>query len=339
MPRKRKLARLFQRKDDGAWIILDGGRQFRTGYGDGFHRQAEEELAKYIAQKRVHFTGPADPSEITIGEVLRFYGEAKVDEVSDPERLLYTMKALAPYWGDRKVSEIDVKTCRGYTSWRDRAAWTVRREMSTLNAAVKFAAASRKIAHAPVVTLPEKGLAKDRWLTRDEARRLIEVSPRHIQRFIMIGLYTGRRKTAITRLRWTPSLDSGWVDLERGVIHFLGKAQAETKKRKGAVRIPTVLLKEMNSWERDCDHVISFNGSPVGRIDKAFRAAAKRANLDEATPHTLKHTAVTWAFMKGMTLEDASAYFDTSSETLENVYRSYSPEALKTAAGIMNWEI
>lgn len=257
----------------------------------------------------------------------------------DKERLIYSIKALAPYWGRRKVSEIDLEACRGYSKWRSKSAWTVRREMNTLNAAVKYALATRKITFAPIVTLPVKGVAKDRWLTEEEVQLLLLASAQHVQRFIKIAIYTGRRKTAITRLKWTPSLDSGWVNLETGVIHFLGKAEAETRKRKGVVKIPNTLHEEMKTWEQDGSHVISFNGAPVSRIDKAFRAAVKRAGLADVTPHTLKHTALTWAFMRGMTLEDATAYFATSRETLESVYRSYSPDALRTAASIMDWKL
>lgn len=339
MPRKRKPARLFQRKDDGAWIILDGGQQIRTGFGDGFHKEAEEALSDYIAQKKRKDDRVYEPSEITVGELLVHYGEAKVKTVRDKGRLLYTIQALSPYWGDLKVSQIDIDKCRGYTTWRRCAAWTIRREMTTLNAAVKYALATRRISHAPIVTLPAKGVANDRWLTEEEAQRLLQASAPHVQRFIKIALYTGRRKTAITRLRWMPSLDSGWVDLDSGVIHFLGKAEAETKKRKGMVRMPITLHEEMKTWAQEGSHVVSFKSTPIDRIDKAFRAAVKRAGLEDVTPHTLKHTAVTWAFMRGMTLEDATAYFATSRETLENVYRSYSPDALKNAAGIMDWKI
>lgn len=339
MPRKRKPARLFQRKDDGAWVVLDGGQQIRTGFGDGFHEAAEEVLSNYIASKKQQDDRVRDPSEITVGEVLVHYGEAKVKVVRDGDRLLYTIQALSPYWSDLKVSQIDIDRCRGYTAWRRCAAWTVRREMNTLNAAVKYALASRKISHAPIVTLPEKGVANDRWLTEEEIQRLLETSASHVQRFIKIALYTGRRKTAITRLKWMPSLDSGWVDLDSGVIHFLGKAEAETKKRKGMVKMPGTLHAEMKTWAQEGRHVVSLKGAPINRIDKAFRAAVQRAGLKDVTPHTLKHTAVTWAFMHGMTLEDATAYFATSRETLENVYRSYSPDALKNAAGIMDWKI
>lgn len=136
-----------------------------------------------------------------------------------------------------------------------------------------------------------------------------------------------------------PSLDSGWVELDSRVIHFLGKAEAETKKRKRMIKMPGTLHAEMKTWTQEGSHVVSFKGVPIDRIDKAFRAAVQRAGLKDVTPHTLKHTAVTWAFMRGMTLEDATAYFATSRETLENVYRSYSPDALKNATEIMDWKI
>ncbi len=336
MPRKRKPARLFQRKDDGAWLILDGGRQIRTGYGDGFRDEAEDALSAYIADRKRRQRVTLEPHEITVGDALVHYGEAKVKSVKDKERLLHSIQALAPYWADLKVSDVDIDTCQGYSRWRKKSAWTVRREMGTLNAALRYAAATRKITHAPIVTLPEKGAARDRWLTEEEVEKLLAASAPHVRRFIKIAIYTGRRKTAISRLRWYPSLDSGWVDLETGVIHFLGKAESETKKRKGVVRMPATLHREMRGWDRDGSHVISFKGAPVLRIDKAFRAAVRRAGLRDVTPHTLKHTAVTWAFMRGMTLEDATAYFATSRETLEDVYRSYSPDALRKAVEIMD---
>ena len=113
MPRKRKPARLFQRKDDGAWVILDRGQQIRTGFGDGFHKAAEEVLSDYIARKKRQADHVCEPGEITVGKVLVHYGEAKMKTVRYKDRLLYTIQALSPYWGDLKVSEIDIDRCRG----------------------------------------------------------------------------------------------------------------------------------------------------------------------------------------------------------------------------------
>lgn len=256
--------------------------------------------------------------------------------MKDPERLLNSIKALAPYWADMTAADISVDACQEYVRKRAVSAWTVRREMNTLNAALRFAAARHRIPYAPVVTLPPKGVANDRWLRPEEVERLIVHSAPHIRRFIQIAIHTGRRKTAITRLKWVPALKSGWVDLDNGVIHFLGKAREETKKRKGIVRMTNTLLDEMRSWEQDSAHVISFGGQPIQRIDKAFRRSVERAGLEDVTPHTLKHTAVTWAFMKGMTLEMAVDFFATSRDTLENVYRSHHPDAQRKAVEIMD---
>jgi integrase len=336
MPRPRKPARLFQRKDDGAWIILDGGRQIRTGYGHGFRDEAEAFLSRHIARKAITDRGLVELDQISVGEVLVRYGEEKRKTVKDPERLLYSIKALAPFWADLTAAEISVDKCQAYVQHRGVSAWTVRREMNTLNAALRFAAARHRIPYAPVVTLPPKGVANDRWLRPSELEMLIEHSAPHVRRFIQIAIHTGRRKTAISRLKWVPSLNSGWVDLDKGVIHFLGKAEEETKKRKGIVRMTKTLLDEMRSWEQDSAHVISFGGQPIQRIDKAFRRAVERAGLEDVTPHTLKHTAVTWAFMKGMTLEMAVDFFATSRDTLENVYRSHHPDAQREAVEIMD---
>ncbi len=336
MPRKRKPARLYQRKDDGAWVIIDSGKQVRTGYGDGLRAKAEEALAQYIREKTSKEIATVDLHEISVGEILVRYGEEKMDDVKDPERLLNSIKALAPYWANKSVAEVDVDTCKGYVRWRKKSAWTMRREMGTLNAALKLAAERRRIPFAPPVKLPPKGVAKDRWLTEREVDDLLSHSAPHVQRFIRIAVATGRRKGAILGLKWVPSLTNGWVDLERGVIHFLGKAEEETKKKKGVVRIPNKLLEEMKTWDQESPHVISYEGNPVCDVKKAFGAAAKRAGVADVTPHTLKHTSVTWAFMAGMTLEQATDYFATSRETLEDVYRSYSPQAQKEAAAIMD---
>lgn len=53
-------------------------------------------------------------------------------------------------------------------------------------------------------------------------------------------------------------------------------------------------------------------------------------------PHTLRHTAARWAFMAGLTLEQATGCFATSGGALEDVCRSYSPHAQKDAAAIMD---
>lgn len=61
MPQRRKPARLLLREDNGkkSWIIRDGGRSFRTGFGETEFDQAQERLAAYIAREYIPSNGRA----------------------------------------------------------------------------------------------------------------------------------------------------------------------------------------------------------------------------------------------------------------------------------------
>jgi hypothetical protein len=43
------------------------------------------------------------------------------------------------------------------------------------------------------------------------------------------------------------------------------------------------------------------------------------------TPRVLKHAAITWAIMDGLSVEDAAEFFDTSPETIRKHYRHHRP--------------
>ena len=332
MPRRRKPARLYQRPDDGSWIILDGGKQRRTGFGHGQHREAEDALAAYIAQRAPERIGPAQPGEITVGEILAAYLDGHGHEVAAPQRMIYAVKALLPFFADKTADSVKRATCKAYERHRAGvSSATVRRELGTLQAALNWSHEDGRLIHPLKVTLPEHGAPRDRWLTRKEAAALLKAADPMLRRFILIALATGRRREAIRALRWVEPLDgsAGWVDLSAGVIHFRGRREAETKKRRGSVRMPAHLAAHMRRWSRaGGSHVIPGSLS-------TFRRRWDDVAPEGVTPHTLKHTAVTWAFQGGMSREDAADYFDTTAATLDAVYRAHSPEHQGRAVGIM----
>jgi integrase len=85
----------------------------------------------------------------------------------------------------------------------------------------------------------------------------------------------------------------------------------------------------------------------VASIKKSWSTARKLAkelaarkgdhiDLSDVTPHTLKHTAITWALQKGSSTWDVAGYFSTSIDTIERVYGHHSPDHQKTAVEAMN---
>lgn len=339
MPRKAGGARLYQR-GNGVWYIRDTGCPEKTT-GTRDRRDAEKALAAYIALK-----GSADrsrhPSQLSVAEALDIYGREHAEHVASPERIGYAIEALLPFWADLTVEDVKGATCRRYVQSRVRrfkdgreqpiSAGTTRRELNVLQAAINYCHKEGYITSPVRVTLPAPPGTRERWLTRDEAAALIWAawrSPKgakHVARFILISLYTGTRKDSVLRLGLLENTVGGWIDVERGVMYRRGAGERITNKRRKPVRLPRRLLAHVERWQRmGMRWAVEDRGARVGDIKKGFAGAVARAGLDGVTPHTLKHTAITWCIQRGMSDHDAADYFDTSVETVRRTYYHHSP--------------
>jgi integrase len=345
MPRPAKGARLIKYRHREQFYIADTGRApFSTGCTS--RSEAEKALAAYIATKGRE--GAAnEPGNVTCDEVLAIYAEEHAPTTADPERIGHAIVALLPFWGPLKLSHIRAETCRRYGRTRKRAiAWdengeptefkpisdgSVRRELGTLQAAINYAHREGFITSAPVVTLPDKPAPKERWLTRAEAAKLLWAAYRnpkakHLARFILIGLYTGTRKEATLRMSFEPNTLGGWFDLEGRVMYREGQQERRTKKRKGKAPIPRQLLGHLRRWRANgAVWAVEYDGARVGSIKRAWSTAVREAGIEHCTPHTLKHTAITWTMQNGAEIWQAAGYFSTSPETIERVYGHHSP--------------
>lgn len=351
MPRPRKPARLYFRKDEKQWVIRDGNDQFRTGYGFGERSEAESALAEYLQKRKPPArSGPANPWELTVGEVLAKYAEDRGTGVTSKETLIYSIQALAPFWGNLTCDAVKGTTCRAYE--RDRAklreittttktgktltrtvsakASTARRELGVLQAALNHAHSEGDLVHPIKVSLPKAGEVDDRWLSRSEVAAILRHAAPHVQRFILISIYTGRRMAAVLDLTWTR------VDLDAGLIRFKSSEDAETNKRRGRARIPRQLKSHLSRWRKTGGtHVVMFHGERLDNVKTGVKRAAARAGVEDVSPHVFKHTAITWAVMNGMQLEDAAEYFDTSVETIRKHYWHHSPHHQQRAVEII----
>ncbi len=299
--------------------------------GAGSRCAAEKALAAYVLTRDDGPKSPAGPEEMSVGEVLALYAQDVAPDTADPARIGYAIKALAPFWGGLPCSMIVGSNCRAYAKQRNRASGTVRRELGVLQAAVNHAHKEGRLTSAAKVSLSPHGAPKDRWLTRDEAARLLRElrrnkRTRHAARFLILGLYTGSRPRTVLSTTWSERDDGPWVDLEAGIYHRKGRQERQTRKRRGSCRMPGGLVAHLQRWRRaeGGDFIVEYKGKPVSDVGKALEAACARAGIERITPHTIKHTAITWFFQAGGTMEDAADYFSTSAQTLEAVYRQHS---------------
>ena len=138
-------------------------------------------------------------------------------------------------------------------------------------------------------------------------------------------------------LGFNPSLTAGWIDVERGLIHRKGTPERETSKRRKPVKMTRRLLAHCRRWKaHGANWAVDIDGQRIGDIKHAFEGARDRAGLPDVSPHTLKHKAITWAIQRGLTVEDAADYFDTSVETIRAVYYHHSPAYQDRALAILD---
>ena len=156
------------------------------------------------------------------------------------------------------------------------------------------------------MTLPAKGRPRDRWLTRDEAARLIwacwrsretqtvhrgrqkgqkidtEQRPlRHLARFLLLGLYTGTRAGAIASASPYRHVGHSFVDLDQGIFYRLAIGHRITNKRQSPVPIPPRLLAHMDAGPATgSSRPTSSNGraAPVKSVKTGFTPAVPRAD-------------------------------------------------------------
>lgn len=244
---------------------------------------------------------------------------------------------------------------RGSNKWKQKAATprllkptTARNDLIALQAAVRFAWQNRKLTHLIPVAMPKTSQPRPRFLTTSEAARLLAAAlgwdqhgrrhprriNRHLARFILIALYTGTRKDRILRLQWVENLQGGWVDLERGILHRRAPNEIETKKKAPSVPLADApqankLWLHLRRWRRlTARYVIEHNGSNIENdVFTAFQGACELAGLNfpvdhpqRVTPHTLRHTCVTWLLADGKSYGQIGKYVGMSAVVIERVY-------------------
>ncbi|MEQ6340171.1 MAG: site-specific integrase [Gammaproteobacteria bacterium] len=135
-----------------------------------------------------------------------------------------------------------------------------------------------------------------RWLTREEAERLLAALPPHLAAMAGFALAAGLRESNITGLEWSQ------VDLERRIA-WIHPDQAKARK---AITVPLnaeavlILRRQVGQHDR---WVFTYQGNRVTRANNhAWRKALKRAGIEDFRFHDLRHTWASWHVQAGTPL-------------------------------------
>jgi integrase len=351
------------------WIIRDGQRNLGTGCvvgkgeeGAASLKVAQEKLSEYTLGKRdpKEENRGSDLAKAPVADALSYYMSEKIDIDAPPSSTEQARKKhehrrragvkiierLNQFFGKYSIPELKKSVSKDFAAERGSQS-SARRELEVLQAAVNYFVEDEV---GGVQTkfrswLPDQSQPRERWLTRSEAARLIwaawrqrenrggeakgRYTSRHIARFILVGLYTGTRASAICGAALTQAIGRGYVDLEHGIFVRKGMGVKETNKRQPTIPLPPRLLAHMRRWNRlgiSKHSVIEWQGEPVERVSKGWLAVREAAGLDDLViPHTLRHTAITWYLRSGKNPHQVSDYCGVSMQIINRHYKHHMP--------------
>lgn len=326
-----------------------------------------------------------DPSQVLVAEVVALYSQDKAAKSGlDAATFDRFVANLLAWWGDRRLVDVRRSTCQAYVAHRTSqpdarykdpttaprvSSETARRELEMLGGAIGHWHGEDTLTTRPVIWLPDKPESPRDALSRSQAAELLKAAMgwrkgkdgrwtrlggsavanrAHMRRFILIGLYTGTRHSAMRAILWEEALTQAWVDLDKGMIYRRGRGERESTKRRPVVKLPPRLLAHMRRWRRldaarlaawqetnpdttapsPFTTVIHHGGEPIaGKIRTGFEGCVRDAGLPaEVTPHWMRHTAATWLMEAGVEMWLAAAYLGMSVQTLEKHYGHHRPD-------------
>lgn len=312
------------RHPNGTWYARwrgpAGSERVSTGCRD------EGDARRFLKQ----FNAEADNSigATTVADVMSLYQKNRAGEVRSSATLGYCVGHISRLMGDIRPDQVGNPAVRRYASERRSEGvsdGTIIRELVTLRAALHRGEREGWCARPGAFQMPVvKPPPTDRWLTRDEAARLIaECKTPHLKLFVILALSTGARREAILELTWDR------VDLDRRQIDY-GVGHGNKRRARVYIADDIEKLLRLHQMHRTCDHVIEFNGAPISSVKTSLSKAAARAGLGRLGTHVFRHTAATWAKMRGESDDRIAAMLGASVKMVKDVYGHHDPEYLKT---------
>ena len=291
---------LYKRKDSALWwakLTVNGRRiQKSTGTDD---RKAAQEYHDRLKAELWEQTRLGVKERYTWQQaVLRWLRETEHKASKDHD--LMHLRWLDQHLSGLMLDEIDRDCLDKITESKlatGVANSSVNRVLALVRSILRKAAMEWEwLDKAPKVRLLVESNRRIRWITRDEADRLIKELPEHLKAMVRFSLETGLRQANVTGLQWSQ------IDLTRRCA-WIHPDQAKARR---AISVPlskaaVIILREQIGKHQA--YVFTYQGEHVTQVNtKAWRSALKRAGIDNFRWHDLRHTWASWHVQAGTPL-------------------------------------
>jgi integrase len=310
-------------------------QRFRGGYAVVYQKDGKRCRRTLYAEDRPGAEAEArrlwrggDDSPWTVGRLMTAY-IASIEGKPSHSRRQDAWKAMKPFWERTDPALIDAQMCQDYAKQRKAGPATIRYELLQVSTAVGWGRAGKHISAKPEMWLPATGERKVRHLTHKQFERFFAaVRAPHARLYVLLGLYTMARPSAILELTWDR------VDFARRLIDLNPAGRKQTAKKRPVVKANDELFAALEEAyaARQCAYVVERGAKRVASVKKAFQAASERSGI-YVTPYTLRHTGAVWAAEAGISMAALAQFMGhDDSTTTERHYARFSPDYLANVA-------
>ncbi|MCI0565233.1 MAG: tyrosine-type recombinase/integrase, partial [Nitrososphaera sp.] len=290
-----------RKRNDGtaAWFFdfMHQGIRYR-GVGGTTRTQALRALEKRRAKVLSGEHELETPSNPKIDAFAEKFLERRQDHRSFNRDVILVRHILRRFRG-RNLSSIRADDVEDYKFWRKAegvANATVNREIACLKRIYNLAIQWRDARRNPVqgVKFLEEPKSADRFLSQEEAVRLIDGCQPYFKSIVVTALNTGMRVQEILNLKWNQVyVDQRYVEI------------VKTKnKEKRYVPLNDTMTATLWELSRDDEHVfLGKYGRPLRSVRKPWMHAKECAGIEKSFRfHDLRHTFISHMVMKGVDL-------------------------------------
>ena len=288
---------LYKRKDSTVWWVrfTHKGKRIQQSTGSIDRQKAQEYEAKLVNSLWEQERLGIKPKRQWNDAVVRYVEETnhKASQVSD----LYHLRWLDQYLNGVELQVINrdflekilkAKQAEGV------ANSTVNRVLEVVRGLLRKACNEWEwIDRVPAVRMLPEPKKRVRWITRNEADRLINVLPSHLADIVRFSLETGLRRSNVTGLQWSQ------VDLVRRMA-WIHPDQAKARK---AIPVPlstAAVLTLRKQIGKHKTHVFSYKCKTITQVNtKAWRKALNEVGIENFRWHDLRHTWASWHIQEG----------------------------------------
>lgn len=288
---------LYKRKDSTVWWVrfTHKGQRVQQSTGTNDRQKAQEYEAKLVNSLWEQERLGIKPKRQWNDAVVRYVDETqhKASQVSD----LYHLRWLDKYLNGVELQAINrdflekilkAKQAEGV------ANSTVNRVLEVVRGLLRKACNEWEwIDRVPAVRMLPEPKKRVRWITRNEADRLVEALPTHLADIVRFSLETGLRRSNVTGLLWSQ------VDLVRRMA-WIHPDQAKARK---AIPVPlstVAVLTLRKQIGKHQTHVFTYKGNTITQVNtKTWRKALNEVGIESFRWHDLRHTWASWHIQEG----------------------------------------